>query len=257
MSISRCALLISNAGESGEEHYCKGVLVDIQNYKTFLASPVGGWWSEDRIIWLDRPTKSRLRESLRSLAEYDYSFIAFSGHGWFSKADGATVLRLRRGEDISSLELEKDVTKRTIVLDCCREIQNESALLERREKYAEFSAELNKRSPDGKRCREKFFEDVMIASPGIVTLHSCSPGETAGDDERTGGHYTSRLVVGANVWADEISNNVWSNTAQAYSVVAAHTKATNALQARYNGRQKPWIDKPRTEQNYFPFAVFS
>ena len=48
MSLSRCALLISNAGESGDEHYCKGVLVDIQNYKTFLTSPIGGWWAEDR-----------------------------------------------------------------------------------------------------------------------------------------------------------------------------------------------------------------
>ena len=257
MSISRCALLISNAGESGDEHYCKGVLVDIQNYKTFLTSPIGGWWAEDRIIWLDRPTKSLLRESLRSLTQYDYSFIAFSGHGWFSKADDATALILKRGENISSLELQQDATKRTIVLDCCREIRNESALLERHVKYAEFSAELNKRSPDGRLCREKFFKDVKSASPSIVTLHSCSPAETAGDDERTGGHYTSRLVAGANMWAAGISKNTLSNTAEVYTVVAAHTKATDALRARYNGRQNPLIDKPRTEQNYFPFAVFA
>ena len=257
MSISRCALLISNAGESGDEHYCKGVLVDIQNYKTFLKSPVGGWWAENRIIWLDRPTKSILRESLRSLVDYNYSFIAFSGHGWFSRADGATALKLKRGENICSLELQQDATKRTIVLDCCREIRNESAMLERREKYAEFSAELNKRSPDGKLCREKFFKEVRSASSGIVTLHSCSPSETAGDDEQTGGHYTSRLIVGAKVWADGISENTWSHTTEAYSVVAAHTSAMNSMSLGRVSRQNPWIDKPRTEQNYFPFAVFA
>lgn len=257
MAFNRRALLISNPGERGDEHYCEGVNVDIRNYGHFLKSAIGGYWPEDKITKLLRPSRAEVREQIRSLADCDYSFIAFSGHGWFSRPDQATVLDLRKGENISEEELKIKYTKRTIILDCCREIRMESALLERREKYAEFSAEQNKRSPDGKLCREKFFKEVRSASSGIVTLHSCSQSETAGDDERAGGHYTSRLFVGANTWADQIAENVWSSNASAYSVVAAHTSATNSMKSGGVSRQNPWIDKPRTEQNYFPFAVFA
>ena len=198
-----------------------------------------------------------MQERLHALADSDYAFIAFSGHGYFSKLDDATVLMLKRGETISAMELAYRSTKRTIILDCCREIRIESALLEYREKSATFSAETQRRSPDGQRCRDKFINEIRNASQGIVALHSCSPGQTAGDDERNGGHYTSCLLAGARLWADKLSDNTRDNQTHTYSVIAAHNSAEVSLKSRYGQMQTPWIDKPRTEENYFPFAVFA
>src|SRR4051812_16888452 len=130
MKITRRALLISNAGETGEQNYCKGVAVDIANYKRLFTAAHGGSWNSDEIIAIDRPTAYDVRRHVEGLSGFDYSVIAFAGHGWYSSIDRATVLTLRKDEKISELELRKDGQRRTIILDCCREIRNQSALRE-------------------------------------------------------------------------------------------------------------------------------
>ncbi|HWE97627.1 MAG TPA: caspase family protein [Tepidisphaeraceae bacterium] len=256
MAITRRALLISNPGEVGDEHYCKGVFIDVENYNRFLVAAHGGLWNTWEIIPLERPTTNLVRDQVKALSDVDYSFIAFAGHGWFSKPDDATVLTLRKGERISSLELLEGANKRTLVLDCCREIYNETAILERREKMA-LSAEGYRRRPTPQLCRNKFDEGVSTATRGVITLHSCSPGETSGDSERVGGRYTSSLIGGAVAWADNIAGNAFDSTSHAYSTVAAHAVAEARTKSKSGGTQTPWIDKPRTERNYFPFAVFA
>ncbi len=260
---SRVALLISNAGEPGDEHYCKGVAIDVANYRRFLSSAHGGAWKDSEVIGMDKPTKVALREAITAVSTYDYSFVAFAGHGYYSKIDKATVLKLQKGVEVSSLELYKGATKRTLVLDCCREIKNKSPLL--LEKSANLSAAraeaLYRRVPNPARCRAHFDANVSSASNGIVVLHSCTPGETAGDDERTGGYYTFQLIGAADTWAKTISENGALLIPAAMSVVRAHDSAASATTEGANQRipshtQNPTIEKPRTANNYFPFAVF-
>lgn len=258
MTITRRALLISNAGEVGEENYCKGVAVDIANYMQFLQAPQGGTWRVDEIQRLDRPTEKQVELAVSNLVLYDYSLIAFAGHGWYSSTDNATVLTLRRGERISSLKLRVNATRRTIILDCCREIRVESAMSESVEKQASlFAMATQRRRPDPLRCRAAYDLSIQAASTGLVVLHSSTPPEPAGDDERLGGYYTANLIGCANAWAAGIAARTGSITTEVLSVVAAHELATVQTEARSGRTQHPTIEKPRTSAPYFPFAVFA
>ena len=49
--IRRKVLIISNPGEENSEDYSKGVFVDVENYKKFLLSPLGGYWDASEIIY--------------------------------------------------------------------------------------------------------------------------------------------------------------------------------------------------------------
>src|ERR1700722_11765209 len=122
MATTRRALLIANPGESGDENYCKGVYVDVANYRQLLLSAVGGAWEAGEIQSLDRPTVGEVRMWVADFSRYDYAFIMFSGHGWFSSVDGDRVLILKKGEEIASKELLTGTKKRTVVLDCCQKI---------------------------------------------------------------------------------------------------------------------------------------
>jgi hypothetical protein len=256
--MTRRALLISNAGEYGAENYCTGVFVDIRNYQRLFISPEGGLWQPTEIVTLDRPSVAQVRQEVANLAGYDYSFIGFAGHGWYSRPDAAEVLVLRSGQEISSLELRQGGVSRCIVLDCCREIHNESALAEESQKSAAFSAETTrKRMPNPQLCRNKFDSELSRCSNSLVVMHSSTPPEKSGDDERVGGYYTFGLHAGEKVWAEGQAENIWSTSATALSVVALHEIAAAGTRRRSGARQNPTIEKPRGDATYFPFAVFA
>jgi hypothetical protein len=258
MSISRRALLISNAGEIGAENYCKGVFRDIANYTRLFTSPQGGWWQTSEIVILDRPTVSQVKREMDTLTGYDYSFIGFAGHGWYSKPDAAEVLVLRKGEELSSLELRKSGGKRTIILDCCREIHNESALSpEERSRMLLSKSAAARRVPNPQLCRDKFDLDVSKSSRSLVVMHSSTPPEKSGDDERLGGYYTFGVHSTADAWAEKQSEDGWKSSADALSVVGAHEGAAASTRRRSGDRQNPTIEKPRGDTTYFPYVVFA
>jgi len=58
------ALLITNPGEKGADNFCRGVYVDVENYRQHLTSAVGGAWEEKEIIHLDRPSVALVRQWL-------------------------------------------------------------------------------------------------------------------------------------------------------------------------------------------------
>lgn len=261
---TRRALLISNPGEQGDEHYCKGVYVYIANYRRIMESAHGGAWKADEIVELAKPSVDLVRAYVALLANYDYSFIAFAGHGYYSTIDKATVLKLQKKVELSSVELYKNATKRTVVLDCCREEKNKSALMRSKEGiFTEARKEATYRKrPDPARCRAHFDKMVASASAARVVIESCSPGETAGDDEKTGGYYTFNYIGSADAWADATAKNSFALIPAAHSVAAAHDAAelrtvAESRERDQNKIQNPTIQKPRTELNYFPFAVFA
>lgn len=255
MSVTRRALLICNPGEEGAENYCKGVFVDVANYRRMFREPHGGWWNDGDILRMTRPSVSEVKVAVRSLADYDYTFIAFSGHGWYSSIERDTILELRKGENLPSAALLQDAWKRTVILDCCREVYHEPATAAMMRKYAAVM-ESTKRQANPERCRDKFLRDVETSTRGVITVHSCALNETAGDSEQFGGRYTAGLISAGDRWADEESKNT-GYSAKSLSVVAAHEIAAEETRRRSGGTQNPSIDKPRTEKNYFPFAVFA
>lgn len=257
MSVTRRALLISNPGEAGAENYCKGVYADVRNYTRLLRAAHGGAWSQDDIVHLDRPTKTQVRQAVRDLGGYHYSFVVFSGHGWYSSKEMCNVLTLRQGEELASHELLEGANKRTAVLDCCRKVYHETiSESEKKAMAMTRAAAAIRRQADPHKCRELFLSRIGGASMGIVEISSCGIGETAGDDEAQGGRYSSSLIAVADVWAEEESKKPsWTPDCWA-SVVGAHNPATEMTKRRSGGTQNPTISKPRSGE-YFPFAVFA
>lgn len=257
MSVTRQALLISNPGETGQENYCKGVYVDVRQYSAILCSAHGGAWRQDEILHLDRPSKVQVREAVKALSGVDYSFVVFSGHGWYSSKDMCNVLTLRKSEELASNELLAHANKRTTICDCCRKVYHESiSESEKRAMALSHRAATTLRRADPRKCRELFSAKVASAFTGVVEISSCSINETAGDDETHGGRYSSSLIVVGDRWAEEEAKKPSWSPDSSLSIVGAHVPACDVTRHRSGGTQNPTISKPRSG-DYFPFTVFA
>ena len=254
MAITRKALLISNPGEAGQENYCKGVYVDIDNYRRLLTSAEGGAWEDSEITVLDRPMAATVRVCLVSLSLADYGFVMFTGHGWYSKPNGELVLQLKQGEDIAALELKKGAKKRTIIFDCCQKVYPDSFLKESRAAFAAKSAEAV-RQANRVTCRRLFDQGVQSADMGILVLNSCSVGELSSDRDNKGAYYAGSLVECVDDWSNRQSKmSVYAPNSE-FSCVAAHNCASVKTKSLSGELQNPTIEKPKT-MPYFPIAVF-
>lgn len=244
-------LIISNPGEPSAENYCEGVNVDVAKYQDFFKTALGGGWYSHEIQHLDRPTKTAVIETVKKLSTLDYSIIIFCGHGWYSSVDNSTVLELKNGQELSEMELRKNGAKRTIILDCCREIYNESILESAMEVFA-MERDANLLSID--KCRRFYEKAITKASTGLIVAHACSLDETAGDNSQSGGLYSESLRISANKWRK--NNTVSSDNYSILSIVATHKTAAEHVKVRSGGRQNPQMEKPRSLP-YYPFAIIA
>ena len=243
--MSRKALIISNPGEPGAENYCEGVNKDVINYKNFLTSPQGGYWSESEIVCLKRPSFELLDIHMKSLNNIDYTMIVFCGHGYSYKDE--TILELKKDCEVYANSLKNGAQKRTIILDCCRKEAksiDESIL-------HEYASRFDKRAMDGMSARKYYDELISLCSNGVVVTYSCDLNETAGDDSRKGGYYSYSLLQSARQWAEQ---STFTKSHQ--SIVTAHEQASNLTKIKSNYEQHPQIEKPRSAP-YFPFVVRS
>lgn len=254
MPVTRRAILVSNPGEVGQANYCKGVYVDIKNYQRLMTSPEGGAWEAPEIIYLDRPTKGDLRAHLVTAASYNYVFVMFTGHGWYSQQDKDRILELRNGEQIASLELSQGAKKRTVILDCCQRVHPES-LLESDARKMAFSQSSRARTPSAATCRRLFFDSIQRAPEGIVKMTSCAIGEVSSDDDTRGGRYNASLIESIDEWTALEARKAHSTGPAELPIVAAHESAAALTRNLSANQQNPTIDKPKSSP-YFPIAVF-
>ena len=177
--MNRKALLIGSPGNKGSDSYLGGVARDIQNYDRYLRSAAGGSWYASEIQTLEYPTTSEVRQAIRPLESADYSFVLFSGHGYYDAKRNSTIACLCRDDEIDSSELRKGCTRHTLVLDCCRVVE--------RHVLAEDTiakADQAPRKLDAAECRYYFDKQVLSSPRGLIVLHACAIDETAGDDMR-------------------------------------------------------------------------
>lgn len=246
--MNRRALIISNPGETGAKNYCEGVLKDVDNYKRFLASPLGGYWAANVIEHLDRRTVKEVKAALLNIKSADYSLIVFCGHGEYSDETESTILELKKGEDLDSSDLRGVTGRQTLILDCCR-VRAKTPLLEDRL----FEAALAKSVQlDGERCRRLYNNQINLCRPGNIVLNACSIDEEAGDDSEKGGYYSYNLIKFARKWAKELTSD-----ASDYAILSApeaHELCKSIVTTKSNGTQHPQIEKQRSGP-YFPFAI--
>ncbi|MGY8666213.1 caspase family protein [Bradyrhizobium sp. UFLA05-109] len=246
--MNRKALLIGSPGVKGSDSYLRGVARDLQNYDRFLRSPVGGAWKPEEILTLEDPPASQVQNEIRSLKSADYSFVLFSGHGYFSANPRSTIVCLRKDEEMDSAELRQGSPKHTLLLDCCRVVEREILAEDVLAKADKASKRLN-----SSECRRYFDEAISKCSTGLIVLHACDVDEAAADDSRRGGYYAYSLLDSADSWAVSDTTDL-SKSYRTLRTPRAHDLAAQVVMKLSGNRQNPQIEKPRTEP-YFPFAI--
>lgn len=246
--MKRMALIIGNPGESGASNFCRGVDKDLENYRSFLTSPVGGSWYTNEVTILRRPSAPEARAAIQLLKTVDYSFAVFCGHGHTDAVTRSLRMELKTGHELSENEMRQGALRHTVVFDCCRAIATSVLTEERMMKALAARAHQN-----ASQSRSAFDAALQKSQTGLVALFACSIGETAGDDERAGGYYSSSLFVAAQNWS-ESGNFDLGKHSYYLSVADNHTRAETLVHAKSGNRQHPMIEKPRSEP-YFPFAI--
>lgn len=255
MPITKRALLISNPGEAGAENYCKGVYADIKNYQRLLTSSEGGGWEDGEIRHLDRPTAKNVREWLAIFSTYDYVLVMFTGHGWYSAPDRDRILELKKGQEIASSDLLVGTKRRTVILDCCQKVHQES-LMEKLGRQINFANASVGRTANRAACQKLFSDGVQSSPEGAMRLTSCAIGEVSTDDDTRGGRYNGSLVECVEDWVLAQSNKTFASGGAQFSVVAAHECAAAKTRKLSGEKQNPTIEKSKSAP-YFPFAVFA
>ena len=249
--MNRRALIIANPGEQGKAGYCHGVNRDVDNYKAFLKSPIGGLWREDEIIVRHQPSRAMTTIDITQQRRADYSVTVFCGHGYHSAAADSTIIELTGGVDIDSSELRVGAPKHTLILDCCRVVHKEMFVEDSAARV--FKRTASTIDPDA--CRRCYDHEIDECAVGIVVLYGCSVNQTAGDSDLRGGFYSHSLISAAQAWGrDSIVDT--SKNYRRLSVVKAHELALPGVAKMSGGRQSPTVDKPRSAP-YFPFCVIA
>jgi len=257
--MTRKAILIESSNVK-DHHDLPGARLDVENWKNFLKSDLGGDWLDSEIVTLSKPWPSQVEAELKMAADC-YCFLAFSGHG----CDGSVVLNDSYTEfSIANLKPKSD--RGTLIVDACRSVADPVALRanikvamanEAITKSIALEAfqgrtvvlasqpqasEIINRMTRGIGPRVYWDKVVQGSTIGTVEMLACSKGEAAGEDASAGGYYTSLLLQSAQVW-----NNHTSAPAS-HSTRDAHNYAVANLPPQQRPEYSPsWLS--------FPFAV--
>ena len=230
-------------------NYLAGVYSDIRNWSNFLQSNIGGAWEDNEIKEMIDPTDDEVCNEILSL-NCDYTFITYSGHGFFSSSEIETKICLRNSNDIDTdvniIKLKPLNSRRTtIILDSCRGIEDD-LVIESAVPMLEHYAHLK---PKRIIYRQLFDYYIQKSERGINVLYSCSIGESANEKmDGSGGYFTSALIDAA-LEMDRIYN-----TDQVLYINKAFYCASDKMRL-LSEPQHPKASFGR-RLHYFPFAVF-
>lgn len=200
--VTRKALLIGNSGGYRNLDFLKGVAVDLDNYRNFLTSKVGGQWYSSEITTLVDPDETTVLKAVQQCTA-DYSFITFSGHGFINSYTSTDYVCLK-DKDLSIGKLVSPAAKQTIVIDACREVFTH--IPEDIRKTFSLNESLQYQGVD---TRVQFDDAIQAMPAGVLVVYSTQPNESAGDDDYKGGHFTySFLEAGRKWWAAPNSQGI-------------------------------------------------
>jgi len=242
MTISKQALIIAVADEKDSANYLPGAEKDIHNYENFLISDAGGrWYYKTEVKSLLNPTKSQVLKAISEVND-DYSFIAYSGHGYISSHNGKTYMEFKDGE-LSESDLITKSKKQTLLLDTCRKIVRKD-FVQSIKKAMDESAE----TVYG--ARDIFDKHISRCEEGIIKIYSTSPNQSAGED-LSGGYFTSSIISAGKEWNDTNGKNLESNV---LDLKHAFENAVIIMKMKFDTTQVPQINGGR-RYGWFPFAV--
>jgi hypothetical protein len=243
--MSRFAVLIEASKLTNHEDL-PGARQDVEAYKAFLTSDFGGAWQDQEIHVLSHPSKTLLMEWIEIAGRFDYSFVAFSGHGHHvvGKRIDETRVCINDSEEVPVYDLNTGSGRCLVAADSCRKV---TRLLQAKS-AGEFRMSLQEAEetlrPNRERCRQLFDASVLQAEKGAIYMYSCDLDEAASDSYS----FSRALVEAGEAWAEKRKSGIlWSN--EAFHVAAAAT-------SQRNKQQHPKMDAGRRTV-HFPFAVLA
>lgn len=263
--MKRFAIIIESSNVQGKDDL-PGARLDAQNWERFLQSDLGGAWSGNEILVLNKPSIRLVKARLEEHAD-DYVFLAFSGHGGEDASTHIVKICLNDTEQHVPVDDVSPKAFGSSVFDCCRCLDRsgrairaicEDAMEGLSNKVAfangrcasfllstQSAAALN-----SKNHRQRFLDELVqkrmrpYANLNPVRMYACASDESAMDeDEKAGGYYTTFLIESAEAWG--------RRTLGVYSTKEAHDDAC-ARMSKKNPQQHP--EYTPSWQNY-PFAV--
>ena len=263
--MKRFAIIIESSDVQGKDDL-PGARLDAQNWERFLKSDLGGAWSGNEILVLNKPSSWLVKARLEEHAD-DYVFLAFSGHGGEDASTHVVKICLNDTEQHVPVNDVSPKAFGTSVFDCCRCLDRSGRAIRA---ICEDSAEglsnkvafangrclsflLSTQSPavlNGQNHRQRFLNELIqkrvcpYAKFDAVRMYACASDESAMDeDEKAGGYYTTFLIESAEEWGRQ--------TRGVYSTKEAHDDACVRM-AKKNPQQHPQY-VPLWQA--YPFAV--
>lgn len=233
------ALIIGNAGNKDE--FLLGVSKDINNYKRFLLSNIGGDWYEDEIyISLDE-TKEEVKAKIAKLEDEknEFTFIVFTGHGSFSTLKNCRKLYINNDYIYESdlLYLSK---KQILIIDTCAGIENDLSIEATSESDTMDSLRKNA-SIEHRIIYENYIKECLEQQN---ILYACDIDESSADTSK-GGLFSFYLIE----TADTNSSNRVLDTQQAY------IKTERLIQSDLRTEQNPQYFNSNKHSNKLPFSI--
>lgn len=259
----RFAILIESGMVGGHDEL-PGARKDLDTWKSFLSSDLGGAWEEREMAVLHMPPLNLVRGYLKRHAG-EYIFLAFSGHG---REDVYADGRRRICACLNSADGYVDVDELTpasfgtAVLDCCR--WNDGTVIANGAPAESFAAAMDSLAESARRPltpaeRARIREEKRSAwmgalrkwGVGRVQMFACGSMESAGENPKSGGFYTSFLTKAARKWErDEAFRH---HGIVIYSTLQAHDSAVRGMAARNPQQHPQYVAGVRNQQ--YPFAV--
>ena len=191
----RKAILIGNNTGLGAPTYLEGVNKDLLNYHAYLTSDIGGKWYNDEIIVLHNQTR---KEILNAIAKCNgtYSFVVFTGHGYINSRDGKTYVCVK-DDAISESELNTYLPKRSLILDCCREITTIAENFDGSRPSARLMSRggtITGALAAVRNARNKFDDALYVTDEGQFTGYACLENRLSSDNPSAGGAFSATLM---------------------------------------------------------------
>lgn len=249
--MKRKCIIVGNPGEQGSDNYCAGVEKDLENYKTYLLSPLGGLWYQSEIVVLNKPQKTAFEVELNNIQTDEYFLFIFCGHGWYSTPMNSTIIQLNNTEEYDSDKIKRQGNAQMMILDCCRVKSDERIVAEVFKKVlGGLRPQLH---PDD--CRRYYDKEINESGNILIVMNGCSVNETAEDDSQSGGYFSCSLLTTVESLYEGASVDT-SNKYRSLSAPIVFDKARGVVQKKTGNRQNPQIEKPRCEK-YLPFGIIA
>jgi hypothetical protein len=245
--MNRMAVLIASPCTEGTRDYLPGTIRDIEKYREFLLSPLGGAWKPEEITTLRNPSATKVASKASALTGADYGFVLFSGHG--CHRGKSTWVLLNPSEEIDADQLRIGAPRQTLIVDCCRKTVTEPLY--------EVLAKAHRMAPAYLHpgwCRTHYDMHIEKCGSYVAAMFACLRDETASETSE-GGYYADALLNAARDWLN--NSDVDTATASAiFSVADAHEEARAQVRRQSGNRQNPDMGYARSGPQ-FPFAVIS